>query len=87
MATFIIKLGTINKKMIVMLIYILLNIFVNIYFLNVDYNEVTLFIDGFGYSLGEVSTFFISQIFRYRKTSNKKKKNMKQYFKDYSILL
>ena len=87
MSNFIIKLGTINKKMIIMLIYIILNISINIYSLYFEYNEVFLFIDGFGYSLGEISTFFIAQIFRYRRISNKKKKTiMKHYFKDYSIL-
>ena len=87
MSNFIIKLGTINKKMIIMLIYIILFISINIYSLYFEYNEVFLFIDGFGYSLGEISTFFIAQIFRYRRISNKKKKTiMKHYFKDYSIL-
>ena len=86
MSNFFITIGVINKKMFLMLIYIILNIFVNIYNHNIEYNEVYLFIDGFSYSLGEVSIFFIAQIFKYRRVSTKVKKHMKNYIKDYSIL-
>ena len=70
MPNFIITLGTINKKKVHYdNLYININIFLNIYNLNIEYNEVSLFIDGFGYSLGEISVFFIAQIFKYRNFS------------------
>ncbi len=74
MANFFISVGIINKKMIFPLIYLILYFFVNIYHLYVGYNEVSEFLDGFGYSLGELSTFFIGVIIKYRRIVIKKKK-------------
>ena len=50
-------------------------------------NEVSLFIDGFGYSFGQILTFFINQFFKYRRNIIKKKKiPSKKYFIDYLFL-
>ena len=50
-------------------------------------NEVSLFIDGFGYSFGQILTFFINQFFKYRRNIIKKKKiPSKKYFIDYFLL-
>ena len=87
MAKFFISLGIINKKMLFLLVYIGLVIFINIYNLSFKYNEVSLFIDGLGFSLGECLTFVVNRIFKYNRISTKKKKvSLKQYLKDYSIL-
>ena len=87
MARFIISLGVINKKMIIPLIYIMMIIVYNLSYLLYKYNEVSLFINGFGFSQGQLLVFFLNIIFKYRRTLAKKKKvPMKQYIKDYSIL-
>ena len=87
MANFIISLGVINKKMLFPLIYIIIHFAINIYDLYVEYNEVSLFIMGFCFSLGEILTFFVAQIYKYRRIGIKKKKTpMKQYIVDYSFL-
>ena len=87
MAKFIISLGVINKKMLFPLIYIIIHFAINIYELYVEYNEVPIFIMGFGFSLGELLTFFVAQIFKYRRIGIKKKKTpMKQYIIDYFFL-
>ena len=87
MAKFFISLGIINKKMLFLLVYVGLVIFINIYSLSFKYNEVSLFIDGLGFSLGECLTFVVNRIFKYNRISTKKKKvSLKQYLKDYSIL-
>ena len=77
MAKFIISLGMINKKLLFPLIYFIIYIFVNIFNLSVDYNEVSVFLDGFGFSLGELSSFFVGQIIKCRRIGLKKKKNLK----------
>ena len=87
MAKCFISFGIINKKMLFPLIYIILYFFVNIYNLNVEYNEVSAFLDGFGYSLGELSTFFIGEIIKYRRNViKKKKKARKKLILDYFFL-
>ena len=87
MASFIISLGVINKKMLFPLMYILVVVIKKIFDLFHLYNEVALFLGGFGFSAGELLVFFLSKIFNYRRTLAKKKKvPMKQYIKDYSIL-
>ena len=58
MASFIISLGIINKKMLFPLIYIVVD---TIYFFSnfyIKYNEVSIFISGLGASKGELLVFF-----------------------------
>ena len=88
MAKFIISLGMINKKLLFPLIYFIIYIFVNIYNnnVNIENNEVFIFIDGFGFSLGEISAFFVGQIIKYKRIDTKKKKIKKKFFLDYFFL-
>ena len=87
MAKFFITLGVVNKKMLFLLVNIGLIIFINIYNSSFKYNEVSLFLVGLGFSLGECLTFIVNQLFKYKRISIKKKKvSLKQYLKDYSIL-
>ena len=87
MANFFISFGLLNKKLLFPLIYILIYFCANIYNLYSEDNEVSLFIDGFGYSFGQILTFFINQFFKYRRNIIKKKKiPSKKYFIDYLFL-
>ena len=87
MAKFFISLGVVNKKMLFLLVNIGLIIFINIYNSSFKYNEVSLFLVGLGFSLGECLSFIVNQLFKYKRISIKKKKvSLKQYLKDYSIL-
>jgi len=86
MANFIISVGTINKKLLFPLIYFIISIFVNVFNLSVEYNEVSEFLDGFGFSLGEIFSFFIGQIIKYKRIDPKKKKIKKKFFLDYFFL-
>ena len=52
MAKFIISFGVVNKKMLFPLMYIIVICFINIFNYSFNYNEVFLFIVGFGFSLG-----------------------------------
>ena len=89
MSNCIISLGVINKKLFIPLIYIIIYFFVHFINQNAEYNEVYLYLDGFGYSLGELSSFFVAQFLKYRRIDSKKRKKtlVKQYFKDFSNLL
>ena len=89
MSNFIISLGIINKKLLIPIIYIIIYFFVHFINQNAEYNEVYVFLDGFGYSLGELSSFFVAQFLKYRRIGSKKRKKtlVKQYFKDFSNLL
>ena len=89
MSNFIISLGIINKKLLIPIIYIIIYFFVHFINQNAEYNEVYVFLDGFGYSLGELSSFFVAQFLKYRRIGYKKKQKtlVRQYFKDYFILL
>ena len=88
MARFIISLGIINKKLLIPSIYTLLYILVNIYYIDEDYNEVRIFVEALGMSIGEMSIYFTQNIFKYRRIATKKKKRntVRQYVKYYSIL-
>ena len=74
MAKFIISLGMINKNLLFPLVCFVIYIFVNIFNLSVDYNEVSVFLDGFGFSLGEIPSFFVGHIIKYKRIDTNKKK-------------
>ena len=57
MTKFIIAFGVVNKKMLFPLLYIIVVSLINIYNSSLKYNEVFLFIVGFGFSLGQLLTF------------------------------
>ena len=86
MAKFIFSLGMINKNLLFPLVCFVIYIFVNIFNLSVDYNEVSVFLDGFGFSLGEIFGFFVGQIIIYKRIDPKKKKIKKKFFLDYFFL-
>ena len=58
MTNFIFSLGLINKKLLLPLTYTILYLCINIYYIYVENNEVTLFIEYFGFAIGQISTFF-----------------------------
>ena len=89
MSNFFISLGTINKKYFLILIYVISYILYYIYLTeNEDEsNEVTYFIDCFGYSFGEIFSFFIATKIKYHGITVKKDKSKKKYIKGYLILI
>ena len=64
MANFIFSLGIIDKRLLLPLIYIIFNICLNIFYNFTEYNEVTLFLEGFGYSIGQILIIFIGCAFK-----------------------
>ena len=93
MSNSIFILGKINKKLILPLIQIILHIFIHFYWGNFGYygfNLARFYLEVFGYSIGEITTFFI-RAFLFRNNSKNIKKNTKNdnnsnYFKDYMIM-
>ena len=93
MSKFIISLGSINKKLLIPFLYIILYSFINIYydFLDStnsdDYGIAVLYTKNFGYSFSEVMIYFFANSFRYKSHNRKRKNTAKQnYIKDFSIL-
>ena len=87
MAEFVISLGNINKKLLIPLIYIIIYIIIQIFYLYNEYNEVSLYIQGFGLSIGQILTYFIGNIIKYRSINEKKnKRSLIKSIKDYLIL-
>ena len=87
MAEFVISLGNINKKLLIPLIYIIIYIIIQIFYLYNEYNEVSLYIQGFGFSIGQILTYFIGNIIKYRSINEKKnKRSLIKSIKDYLIL-
>ena len=87
MTNFIFSLGLINKKLLLPLTYTILYLCINIYYIYVENNEVTLFIEYFGFAIGQISTFFVSNTIKYIRINKKEKKiNIKNYIKDFFIL-
>ena len=90
MVDFIIGLGNIDKKLLLPFIYILLYILINIYH---NYNTddvVTLYLEGFGHSIGDIIIFLVFNIIRFIRYKVKfniiEKKPVCNYFKDYIFL-
>ena len=93
MSKFIISLGSIDKKLILPLLHIILYSFINIYknFLDstnhVKYHTAVLYAQYFGRSISGVMIYFFANLFRYKSHDTKKKNIEKQhYLKDFSIL-
>ena len=82
----IITLGIIDKKLLYPLIYIIVYIAIQIYWIYTEYNEVTLYIESIGFSVGQIMTVLINCIFKYKRNT-KKNSQSKNYFKDFLILL
>ena len=83
----IITLGTIDKKLLWPLIYSISCIAYNIYLIYSEYNTVTLYIDSFGGSIGQIMTIFVNCAFKYRGIAKYKKSIKRQYFKDFVFLV
>ena len=86
MSNFIFSLGTINKKLLLPFIYIILYIFINI--LAGGKNDiVTFYLSSFGQSIGQIMTYFIGRITKYEsESSEKNEKLIKHYKRDYFFL-
>ena len=93
MANFIILLGNIDKKLLLPLIYIIINFFLQFYwgyYYNNEYNLASYYLQYFGSSIGEIMTFFVcAYLYRGLYLNNKKRAKEKNNnkFKDYIILL
>ena len=88
MSKFIISLGIVNKKLFLPLIYLIVYSLINIfYFYNVN-DLVSVYLDGFGFSTGQILTYFFSNLIRYTQitTKNKKKSKRQNFIKDYFFL-
>ena len=56
MKNFIFRLGTINKKLLLPLIYIIIYICINIFWNYTEYNEFTFYLESIGFSIGQIIT-------------------------------
>ena len=87
MSNFFISLGNLNKKLFLPFIYIIVYIIVNFYYFYNEYNVAIMFLEHFGFSFGEMMTYFIAYSFKYQSTlEKKKKKSLIKSFKDYFAL-
>ena len=87
MSNFLISLGNLNKKLLLPFIYIIVYIIVNFFYFYNEYNGAIMFLEHFGFSLGEMMTYFIVYAFKYQSTLEKKKKrSLIKSFKDYFVL-
>ena len=83
----IFQLGTINKKLLLPLIYIIIYICINIFWNYTEYNEFIFYLEGVGFSVGQMITYLIGNAWKYHYVSRKSTRNKtKNYFKNYSIL-
>ena len=88
MSNFIISLEKINKKYFLILIYVIVYVLYNIYISDDISKEIYYYLDGFGYSIGEISSFFITSKIKYHRITNKSKdKSKNKIIKGYLILL
>ena len=89
MAKFIFSFGIIDIKSFLPLIYAISYICLNIYknYGLKDSDLATSYLFNFGISIGQVSTYFIGRIIKYKsKTTEKNKRPFVHYLKDYLIL-
>ena len=87
MANFIFSLGKIDIKLLFPLIYIILYICLNIFYNYTEYSVVTLFLEGFGFSIGQMLTIFVGCAFKYNRIRTKKKNEpILEFIKNYSFL-
>jgi hypothetical protein len=88
MVNFIIKPGNINKKLIMPLAYIIVYIGMNFFYEYFEYDGVALYLEHFGYGIGEMMTYFMVYSFKYQSKSEQNKKNisLSKIIKDYFYL-
>ena len=81
MENFIFRLGTINKKLLLPLIYIIIYICINIFWNYTEYNEFTFYLESIGFSIGQIITYSLGRAWKYHnatRNSNLKKKKLFQ---------
>ena len=88
MSNFIITIGLINKNIYLPIIYMVIHMGMNIFWMSQPNDEVCRYLENFGNSTGHISIFIINNIIKYRRinTNNKTEKYNKKYFKYFSIL-
>ena len=90
MSKFIISIGLINKNIYLPIIYMIVYLGANFFWIYQNNNEVTRYLEGFGAPLGQIYIYTIGSLFKYRRTKNKVinkiEKSNKKHFKDFSIL-
>ena len=90
MSKFIISIGLINKAIYLPIIYMILYIGLNFFWIYQVDNEICNHLEGFGSALGHIYIYGIGSLCKYRRIKNnnikKIEKTNKKYFKDYSIL-
>ena len=88
MSNFIITIGLINKNIYLPIIYMVIHMGMNIFWMTQPNDEVCRYLENFGNSTGHISIFIINNIIKYRRinTNNKTEKYNKKYFKYFSIL-
>ena len=81
-------LGTIDKKLLIPLLLSIVYLILNIYEYFYPANDSNIFIDYFGYSLGQISALIIPKIFKIKRNTKKsEKKCAKGNIKDYFFLI
>ena len=68
-------LGTIDKKLLIPLLLSIVYLILNIYEYFYPANDSNIFVDYFGYSLGQISALIIPKIFKIKRNTKKSKKN------------
>ena len=89
MSNFIITIGLINKNIYLPIIYMVIHMGLNIFWLTQPDDEVCRYLETFANSIGYISIFILSNIIRYRRIKNNNNKienSNKNYFKDFAIL-
>ena len=86
MANFIFSIGTINKKLLIPLIYIILYICLNIYYIYSGYEIASFYIQNFGLCIGQIMTYFAGRLIRYQSESRLSKIIIKHHKRDYVFL-
>ena len=86
MSNFIFKLGIIDKKLLLPVVYIIVYSLLFIYWDSKEYKEVAFYLKCFGYSIGLLLTIFVNIAFKYKSYKHRTKNNDKKYIKYYSIL-
>ena len=82
----IFQLGTINKKLLLPLIYIIIYICINIFWNYTEYDELIFYLEGVGFSVGQMITYLLGNAWKYRYVSRKSIRKKSKIFKNYSIL-
>ena len=87
MSKFIISIGVIDKKLFLPIIYAISYIFINIYKNNTLNDMITSLLESSGIFIGQILTFFVGRLIRYRsKTPQKNKRSPLHYILDYFIV-